>query len=147
MKIAIGSDHAGVALKACIKSQFAEMDFIDVGTHSEESVDYPDYISQAALKVQKGEAPLGIVICGSGIGASIAANKHKGIRAALCTNEYMAGMSRRHNDANILALGARIISEECALSIVKIWLHTSFERGRHQRRIDKITLIEKGELL
>lgn len=142
MKIAIASDHAGFALKKTIIGRFTDIDFDDCGTHSEESCDYPDFISQAAFKVRDGGTDRGIVICGSGIGASIVANKVKGIRCALCFNCYMAEMSRRHNNANILALGSRIIGEDIALRIVEVWLNTEFEGGRHQRRIDKISTLE-----
>lgn len=142
MKIAIGSDHAGIKLKELIKKSFEEFDFIDVGTHSEESCDYPDYAEATGKKVIEGEAEKGIVICGTGIGISIAANKVKGIRAALCFNEFMAEMSRKHNDANVLALGARVIGEDLAIRIVESWFKTEFEGGRHQRRVDKIGKIE-----
>jgi len=142
MKIAIASDHAGFALKKTIISHFRDIDFDDCGTYSEESCDYPDYISQAAVKVRDNAADRGIVICGSGIGASIVANKVKGIRCALCFNCYMAEMSRRHNNANILAFGSRVIGEDIALRIVDVWIKTEFEGGRHQRRIDKITNLE-----
>ncbi len=143
MKIAIGSDHAGVSLKEKIKRSLGDVEFIDVGTHNEESVDYPDYIARVARAVQRGEAECGIGICGTGIGASIVANKFEGIRAALCTNEFMADMSRRHNNANVLILAARVLGEDLALRIVKTWRESSFEGGRHQRRIDKISDIER----
>ncbi len=143
MKISIASDHAGVRLKKIIIDRFKEIDFDDEGPYTEESCDYPDFISKTAQKVQDGVVGLGIVICGSGIGASITANKFNGIRAALCFNSYMADVTRKHNDSNILALGARIIGEDVAIHIVETWLGSSFEGGRHQRRIDKITDIEK----
>ena len=142
MKIAIGSDHGGIKLKRFIISHFKELSFDDVGTYSEESCDYPDIVPKVGYKVVKGDADFGIVICGSGIGASIVANKIKGIRAALCMNEYMAEMSRRHNDANILALGERVIGTDLAVAIVKRWLESPFDGDRHQRRIDKITKLE-----
>jgi ribose 5-phosphate isomerase B len=144
MKIAIGSDHAGIKLKDKIKKSVADIEFIDVGAFSEESTDYPDHIAKVALAVQSGSADLGIGICGTGIGASIVANKFNGIRAALCTNEFMAEMSRRHNNSNILILGARITDETLSVAIVKKWLETPFEGGRHQRRLDKISSIEDG---
>jgi ribose 5-phosphate isomerase B len=145
MKIAIGYDHAGITLKKIIIEKFTEIDFVDVGTFTEESSDYPDYAAKVCYKVREGSVDFGIVICGSGIGISIAANKFKGIRAALCFNSYMAEMSRRHNNANVLALGARIIGQDVALDIIDKWLKAPFESGRHQRRIDKISEIEIKE--
>lgn len=142
MKIAIACDHAGLQLKNTIISHFKEVTFDDAGTFTEESCDYPDYISKAVFQVRDGQADAAIVICGSGIGASIVANKVKGIRAALCFNCYMAEMSRRHNNANVLALGARVIGEDIALRIVDVWLKSGFDGGRHQRRIDKISALE-----
>ena len=144
MKIPIASDHAGFRLKKIIIDNFKDISFDDCGTNSEESVDYPDYISRVAEQVENGDVEKGIVICGSGIGASIVANKYKNVRASLCFNEYMAEMTRRHNDSNILALGARIIGDDLALAIVDRWLKTSFDGGRHQKRIDKISCIEGG---
>lgn len=145
MKIAIGSDHTGVALKALIQKNFPDIDFIDLGPFKDDSVDYPDYAGKVALAVRNGEADRGIAICGTGIGASITANKVKGIRASLCTNGFMAEMTRAHNDSNVLVLGARITGEDLSLYIVGKWLDTDFEGGRHQRRIDKIAEIETGE--
>jgi ribose 5-phosphate isomerase B len=142
MKIAIGSDHAGFRLKNIIIRHFTGHEFIDVGTCSEESVDYPDFAVLAAQKVVSGEAEAGIVICGTGIGISISANKIKGIRAALCCNEYMAEMSRRHNNANVLALGGRVLGDDLALCITDVWLKTGFEGGRHEKRVQKIGNIE-----
>lgn len=142
MKIAIGNDHAGVELKQYIMKHFKEHDFINVGTDVTESCDYPDYIKLVAELVQKGQADCGIAICGTGIGASIVANKHKGIRAALCTNEFMASMARRHNDANVLVLGARVVGLDLAIHITKAFLQGTFEGGRHQRRLNKIAEIE-----
>lgn len=142
MKIAIASDHAGLRLKRQIIGQFPDIEFVDVGTHTEESCDYPDYAAEAARLVASGKAARGIVICGSGIGVSIAANKIRGIRAALCFNCYMAEMSRKHNDANVLALGARVIGEDVAMRIVDTWLKTEFEGGRHKRRVDKMMDLE-----
>ena len=143
MKIAIGSDHAGVELKAAIIKEFADINFEDMGPYSTESCDYPDYASKVAFKVRDGEVDAGIVICGSGIGASITANKVKGIRAALCFNGYMAEMTKRHNNANIIALGARVIGQDIAMEIVRRWLDASYEGGRHQRRIDKVMALEE----
>jgi len=144
MNIVIACDHAGVALKKLIIEHFSEISFDDVGTDSEESCDYPDYISKAGMKIFNKEAESGIVICGTGLGASIVANKFPGIRAALCTNEFMAEMSRRHNNSNVLALGSRVIGSDLALAIVRTWLDTPFEGGRHQRRLDKISALEKN---
>ena len=144
MKIAIGSDHAGVRLKDKIKNAVEGVEFTDVGTNSEESTDYPDHIGKVAIAVRSGSADLGIGICGTGIGASITANKFSGIRAALCTNEFMAEMSRRHNDSNVLILGARVTGDDLALAIVRRWLSSTFEGGRHQRRLDKIKAIEQN---
>lgn len=142
MKIAIASDHAGFRLKNILLKHFAEHEFIDVGTYSEDSCDYPDYALLAGEKVISREAEAGIVICGTGIGISIAANKVKGIRAALCFNEFMAEMSRKHNDANVLALGARVIGDDLAIRIADVWLKTPFEGGRHEKRVLKIGKIE-----
>jgi ribose 5-phosphate isomerase B len=147
VKIGIASDHGGFKLKEAIKLHFTAIQFDDVGTHTEDSCDYPDYIAKACAKIQGGEIQLAIVICGTGIGASIAANKMQGIRAALCCNEFMAEMSRRHNDANVLALGARVLGDELAIRIVERWLASSFEGGRHQRRIDKIHELEASRTI
>ena len=144
MKIAIASDHAGFRLKEILKKHFDRHQFFDVGTHNEDSCDYPDYAEQAGKLVASGEVEAGIVICGTGIGISIAANKVKGVRAALCFNEFMADMSRRHNNANVLALGARVIGDDLALRIAETWLKTGFDGGRHERRVAKITKIESN---
>lgn len=138
MKLAIASDHAGVCLKSDIKKAFPEIEWSDFGTHSTDSMDYPDTGYPAAKAVADGLCEKGIVICGSGIGMSIVANKVKGIRAALCTNTDYARLSRMHNDANILVLPARFIASSYAIDIIKTWLSTPFEGGRHQKRIDKI---------
>jgi len=145
MKLVIGSDHAGVRLKNHIKGAVKNVEFIDVGTDSEESCDYPDYISLVAKAVRSGEADAGIALCGTGVGASITANKFSGIRAALCTNCFMAEMSKRHNNANVLVLGARVVGDDLAVRIVEAWLAAPYEGGRHQRRLDKISAIEKDE--
>jgi ribose 5-phosphate isomerase B len=142
MKIAIASDHAGFRLKEVLKKHFSEHEFIDVGTYSEDSCDYPDYAILIGEKINSKEAEFGIVICGTGIGISIAANKMKGIRAALCFNEFMADMSRRHNNANVLALGAKVLDEDLAIRITDIWLKSEFEGGRHETRVQKIAKIE-----
>lgn len=144
MVIAIGSDHAGFRLKERIKNYLLEKNYrvIDFGTQSEESTDYPYFAKEVCLALQRKEADRGILICGTGIGMSIVANKFKGIRAALCLNEYMARMSRKHNDANVLCLGDRVIGEDLAIAIVEVWLNTEFEGGRHERRVNLIKDIE-----
>ncbi len=140
MKIAVASDHGGYALKEEIKKYLISRDIevVDLGTDSEQSVDYPIYGKACGEAVADGRAERGIVCCGTGIGISIAANKVRGIRCALCTNVHMAEMSRRHNDANILALGGRTTETDEALQIVGAWLDTGFEGGRHQRRVDML---------
>ncbi|WP_457567942.1 ribose 5-phosphate isomerase B [Desulfurobacterium sp.] len=145
MKIALASDHGGFRLKEVIKNYLESLgvEYIDFGTFSEDSVDYPDYALKAAESIISGETDRGIFICGTGIGISIAANKVPGIRAALCYNIFAAEMSRRHNDANVLALGGRVLGDELAKSIVKVWLETPFEGGRHERRLKKIAGIER----
>ena len=145
MRVALGSDHAGFPLKERIKEFLLSRGYevIDFGTTSEESTHYPMFAKDVALAVQDSSADRGILVCGTGIGMSITANKFKGVRAALCFNEYMARMSRKHNDANVLCLGDRVIGEELALSIVKAWLETEFEGGRHAKRVELITEIEK----
>ncbi|MDZ7261634.1 MAG: ribose 5-phosphate isomerase B [candidate division KSB1 bacterium] len=138
--LALGSDHAGFALKEKVKA-FLEtlgLKYQDFGTYSEESTDYSDYGAQVAKAVSEGTYRRAILICASGIGMSIVANKFKGVRAALCTSEVMAEYSRKHNDANILVLGGRITDENLAKKIIKIWLDTPFEGGRHARRVNKI---------
>ena len=145
MKIGVGSDHGGYNLKGQIIKHLEDSNFevIDFGTCSIESVDYSDYGLKVADAVSKGECERGIIICGTGIGISISANKVPGIRAALCTNSFMAKMSREHNNSNILALGERVVGLDLALDIVDTWLKAEFEGGRHQGRIDKISGIEK----
>ncbi len=141
MKIAIGADHAGYVLKEHIKEYLKqkEIDFKDVGTFKIESCDYPEFAYKVGQAVATGEADLGILICGTGIGMSITANKIKGIRAALVHDENTAKLSRQHNDANVLCLGGRILTEEEAQKIVDVWLNTSFEGGRHEKRLKLIT--------
>lgn len=138
MKIAVASDHGGFALKEAVKNHLTDrgIEVIDLGTHSEESVDYPVYGKLCGETVAKGEADLGVVCCGTGIGISIAANKVKGIRCGLCTSVEMAHLTKQHNNANILALGGRTTETKLALAIVDEWLDTEFEGGRHQRRVD-----------
>lgn len=144
MKIALASDHAGFELKEAIKGFLLEYDVTDFGTHSTESMDYPDTGFKAAEDVASGTFDRGILICGSGIGMSIVANKVKGIRAALCNSVELARLSRQHNNANILVLQGRLISSKMAEEILKVWLSTEFEGGRHKRRIDKILKYEKS---
>jgi ribose 5-phosphate isomerase B len=145
MKISLGADHAGYELKEKIKQhlQRNEVEIQDEGTNSAESVDYPDFARKVAHDVSERRADLGILVCGSGIGMAISANKVAGIRAANVTSEYEAQMSREHNDANVLALGSRILKEDDAFRIVDKWLATSFAGGRHERRVEKIAVIER----
>lgn len=138
MKIALAADHGGFELKEKVKAHLRQkgIEVLDLGCNSEESVDYPNYGKACGEAVMRGDAEKGVVICGTGIGISIAANKVKGIRCALCTSTFMAEMSRKHNNANMLALGGRILEPELALAILDVWLTTEFEGGRHQRRVD-----------
>ena len=140
MKISLASDHAGFKYKQIIKNYLEKKGFIvvDHGTFSSDSADYPDYIKLAAKDVSEHQSDLGIGICGSGIGASIVANKFKGVRAALVIDEEMAELSRRHNDANFLALGERLLNEDKLKRILDVWLNTKFDGGRHERRVKKI---------
>jgi ribose 5-phosphate isomerase B len=144
MKIAIGSDHRGYEVKKRIIPVLRQLqhEVIDAGTHGRESVDYPDFAFQVAVAVSEGRADRGILICGTGIGMCIAANKVKGIRAAPCHDSITAEMSRRHNDANVLCLSADLLGEELIDRMVRIWLETEFESGRHARRVEKITRFE-----
>ncbi|MDO5331948.1 MAG: ribose 5-phosphate isomerase B [Bacillota bacterium] len=140
MVIAIGCDHAAYELKELVKKKLQQQghQLIDVGTDSTESVDYPKYGHAVGRLVASGEAERGVAICGSGIGISIACNKVPGIRAALCTSVEMAEMCRRHNNANVICMGARMISEELAFAMVDKWLETDFEGGKHERRINEL---------
>ncbi|MGQ9462121.1 MAG: ribose 5-phosphate isomerase B [Candidatus Fervidibacter sp.] len=143
--IALGSDHAGFELKEWLKVKLEEAGYEchDFGTYSPQSCDYPDFSAAVARAVASGQCDTGIVICGTGIGSSIAANKVPGVRCALCWNEYTARMARYHNDANILALGARVIGMELAWEIVKVWLETPFSNEeRHRRRLEKVSVLE-----
>lgn len=144
MKIALGCDHAAYQLKNAVKEHIeaAGHEVHDFGTFDESSVDYPDYAFFVGKAVVNGEAERGILLCGTGIGIGIAANKIPGVRAALCHDLFSAEACRQHNNANILTMGARVIDTELALKIVDVWLTTEFEGGRHQRRIDKISNIE-----
>lgn len=140
IKIAIGSDHGGFRLKEKIIEYFKEknISFEDFGTYSEESCNYPVIAKEVANKVAKNEFQKGILVCGTGIGVSIVANKVKGIRAALCFDTFCAKMSREHNNANILCLGQRVLNEDVAIEIVDTWLNTEFEGGRHEIRVNMI---------
>lgn len=144
MKIAIGSDHAGFKLKEILIDYLKEHGFqlIDLGAYSNESVDYPVYGEKVARSVVNRQTDLGIAICGTGIGIGIAANKVPGCRAAICSEPYSAKMSRQHNDANVLAIGSRVVGVEAAKMIVDTWLKTEFLGGRHAQRIDRIREIE-----
>lgn len=144
MKIGLACDHAGFELKEEIKAflKSMELDLIDLGTFGEESVDYPDLGMLVAEKVSRGELERGILICGTGIGMSIVANKFPKVRAALLQDLYTARLSREHNDTNILVLGGRVVGKELAKEIVKVWLLTPFEGGRHERRLQKIETLE-----
>lgn len=139
MQIAIASDHAGYELKEKLKKTFENVDWLDLGTHSEDSVDYPAFGFAMGRAITDGKVRKGVVICGSGIGISIAVNRFPAARAALCTNATMARLSRQHNDANVLALGSRIIGIEVARECVSAFLDTPFDGSRHQRRIDMLS--------
>ena len=145
MKIALGADHAGYELKEKIKHHLIArgLNVEDKGTNSDASVDYPDYARAVAEDVSSKRADLGVLVCGSGIGMAISANKVPGVRAANVTSELEAQLSREHNDLNVLALGARLVDEQKAFNIVDKWLQASFAGGRHQRRVDKIAEIER----
>jgi ribose 5-phosphate isomerase B len=142
--IVIGSDHGGLALKEAIEAALVArgMDVKDFGTDNGDSVDYPDFAEKVAGAVSRGEADLGILACGTGIGMSIVANKFPGVRAALAADEFMARMAKEHNNANILVLGGRVLTAEQAVKMVSVWLDAHYEGGRHQRRLDKITRLE-----
>lgn len=142
--IPIASDHAGFELKEKVINFLSSknIDTKDFGTYSSDSVDYPDFAHKVGSAINKGEYKRGIVICGSGNGVQMTVNKYPGVRCALCWNEEIASLARQHNDANILSLPARFISEELALKIVDIFLNTDFEGGRHQRRVEKINKLQ-----
>lgn len=144
-KIAIASDHAGRETKDDIKEYLASIgvEVVDMGVNSDKSVDYPDYGMPVAEKVSRGELQKGILVCGTGIGMSIIANKYQHVRAALVNDVYMARMAKEHNDANILVIGGRVVGKGLAREMVKAWLDATFEGGRHQRRLDKIAEVEK----
>lgn len=145
MKIAIAADHGGFELKDSMVEYIKSLgnEVMDLGTNSADSVDYPDYAKKVCEEIQPGNSDLGILICGTGIGMSLAANKFEGIRAACVSDVYSAKMSRNHNNANVLCIGARVIGDEVAKLIIKTFLENEFEAGRHQRRVDKIMAFEK----
>jgi len=147
MKIALGADHAGYELKQKIRARLEQQGIAveDKGTLDHNSVDYPDYARDVGHDVADKKVDFGILVCGSGIGMAIAANKVPGVRAANVSTEYEAQMSREHNDANVLAIGARILQDDQAFKIVDTWLKTQFAGGRHQKRVDKISAIERQE--
>jgi ribose 5-phosphate isomerase B len=142
--IVIGSDHGGLEMKEVVKAALASrgMAVEDYGTENGDSVDYPDFAEKVAAAVSRGDVELGILVCGTGIGMSIVANKFPGVRAALATDEFMAQMAKEHNNANILVLGGRVLTKELATKMVNVWLDTAYEGGRHQRRLDKIDQVE-----
>lgn len=145
MKVVLGSDHAGFVLKEKIKGYLEEqgMDVEDLGTDSLESVDYPDYAQKVAVEVRDGKADRGILMCGTGVGMCIAANKVQGIRAVQTSDPEIARLSRQHNDANILCLAGRFTDFEVARQLIRLWLETPFDGGRHQRRVEKLARLEK----
>lgn len=144
--IALGSDHGGFELKQTIKEWLDEqkIEYTDMGSFTMESVNYPEIAESVARAVQSGEFEKGILVCGTGLGMSIAANKFKGIRASCCSDCFSAKLTRQHNDANILCLGGRVVGPGLAIMMVDLFLHTEFEGGRHQKRLDMITEIEKN---
>lgn len=148
MRVALGSDHAGFKLKELIKEDLGaqEVEYADFGTFCESSIDYPDISFPVVQAVRDGSFTFGILVCGTGIGMSIAANKFPGIRAALCSETYSARCAREHNNANVLTMGARVIGPGPALDIVRVFLKTSFAAGRHEERLGKIALLEKNVL-
>jgi ribose 5-phosphate isomerase B len=141
----VGSDHAGLELKRELSGVAAELGYevVDIGTHTSDSTDYPDYAHQVASAVGRGEG-LGLLVCGTGVGMSMTANRHPGVRAALCGDVFTASMSRQHNDANVLCIGARVVGGGLAAEILKAFLSASFEGGRHERRVKKIEASNEG---
>jgi ribose 5-phosphate isomerase B len=148
MKIALGTDHAGYELKERVKQYLREKghEVQDFGTHSTQACDYPDFIYPAALAVSRGECDRAVVMGGSGNGETIVANKVRGVRCAVCWNEDLARLSRAHNDANVISIGARTVSVELALKMIDMWLATPFEGGRHTRRVQKIAALDRCSL-
>ncbi len=147
-KLVIGCDHAAPELKAIVRDHLIArgFDVTDVGTHTTDSCNYPDYAHALCEKIQSGECELGILICGTGIGMSMAANKHRGIRAACCSDTFSARLTRLHNDANVLCFGARVVGQGLALDLADIFVDTEFEGGKHKTRIDMFAAFENGEL-
>ena len=147
-KITIGSDHAGYGLKQKVIAHLQErgLEVIDIGTNSEASCDYPVFAHMVCKNVQNGVTPLGILVCGTGVGMSIAANKHKGIRAAVCSDTFSARLTRQHNDANVLCFGERVVGAGVACDLVDAFLDAEFEGGKHARRVDMIRATEDDEL-
>jgi ribose 5-phosphate isomerase B len=145
-RVAVGSDHAGYEAKARAAQVLASLgaEVLDKGTHGAQSVDYPDFGASVGRAVASGEADCGVLICGSGIGIAIAANKIAGVRAAVCWNEETARLARQHNDANVLCLGARFVEPELAGRMIRAFVETEFEGGRHQQRVDKLTKLDEG---
>jgi ribose 5-phosphate isomerase B len=146
LRIAVGADHAGYELKERLKALLAELghEVVDLGTHGRESCDYPDFARAVGERVARGEVERGILVCGTGIGMAIAANKIPGVRAAVCQDPVAARLARQHNDSNVLALGARLIGPAMAEEVVRVWLETAFAGGRHRRRVDKIRQLERA---
>jgi ribose 5-phosphate isomerase B len=144
-KLFVGSDHAGLDLKLELLGVAAELGYevVDLGTHSSDSTDYPDYAHQVSSVVARGEG-LGLLVCGTGLGMSMAANRHRGVRAALCGDMFSAAMARKHNDANVICIGARVVGPGLAAEILRAFLSAEFEGGRHQRRVQKIDLSNEG---
>lgn len=141
LSVAIASDHAGLNLKTILKETFRDVpvEWLDLGTHSPDSVDYPDFAEKLAAEIAKGTVRFGVLVCGSGVGISIAANRNPAVRCVLCNDETTARLSRQHNDANVIAFGGRLIGEETARACLKVFLQTEFEGGRHQSRVDKLS--------
>jgi ribose 5-phosphate isomerase B len=142
LRLVLGCDHAGLPLKEALKPLLERLNvtFEDLGTHSTQSTDYPDYAHAVASAIEQGRCDAGLLVCGTGLGMSMAANRHKAVRAAVCTDPYCARMTRKHNDANVLCLGARVIGVGLAEEIVEAFLSTGFEGGRHAARVQKIEL-------
>lgn len=143
--IALACDHAGYPLKEEIRQHFEknEIDYIDFGCFGLESVNYPEYATKLCTSIQEGRCDLGILVCGTGIGMSMAANKHKGIRAACCSDTFSARMTRMHNDANVLCMGARVVGAGLAIDMTELFINTEYEGGRHQKRVDMVNALDK----
>ncbi len=145
MKVALGCDHAGIVLKPAVLQELSgrDLEVVDVGTNGAAGVDYPDFASAVSRMISSGEADRGVLMCGTGIGMCMVANRFDGVRAAQVHDEFTAEMSRRHNDANVVCLGGRVLSPEVAARLVRLWLETSFDGGRHQKRVDKVNAAGK----